>query len=397
VSEPVLVWDYGFIPEASPVAERHFIDDSDHFFMLEPQKRTTGEELVRVGWVSPDEIARDLSKWTTKEQRECGRQLLKIHAGDLPAHIDEVIAQSRVFMAEITRRLSAPQPHIGHGHLSAWFESAKERMRNPPQNPPSVPAATPEARPTIRSRVPARSRPKRLTAGVLGALRAVYRTSFGSPPDVGKFHPLWLDTHYVNQRLADWARQSARILWLTSRDSLFHSVLRNRVDTAALVLDEADHSLSAGAPYDACLCELTSDELATLNRFYGKIRSLMNDDGEVIFLVSGRRGRGFAADDLGLCQTAFPAIDISEIRFFGSAASGIFRRLYVRASNSFANRPLSRVLATAAVLIGLAPFVRLANALASRRDQAIFTPHWTSLVVRFTVRKRSQGSVVSDQ
>ncbi|MFL6975097.1 MAG: hypothetical protein ACJ8F2_24555, partial [Xanthobacteraceae bacterium] len=140
VTEPVLVWDYGFIPEASPTADRHFIDDSDDFFMLEPQKRTTGEELVRLGWVTPDEIARDLSKWTTKEQRECGGKLLKIHAGDLP-DLDEVVAESRRYLAEITTRLSPqPQPHIGHGHLSAWFEAAKERMKSPRPAPPSVAA-----------------------------------------------------------------------------------------------------------------------------------------------------------------------------------------------------------------------------------------------------------------
>ena len=104
VTEPVLVWDYGFIPEASPTAERHFIDDSDDFFMLEPQKRTTGEELVRVGWLSPDDIARDLAKWTTKEQRYCGERLLKIHSGDLPAQMEDIVAESQAFLADIVRR-----------------------------------------------------------------------------------------------------------------------------------------------------------------------------------------------------------------------------------------------------------------------------------------------------
>lgn len=74
VTEPVLVWDYGFIPEASPTAERHFIGDSDDFFMLEPQSRETGNHMIQPGWISFDDIAKNLSMWTTKEQRECGRQ-----------------------------------------------------------------------------------------------------------------------------------------------------------------------------------------------------------------------------------------------------------------------------------------------------------------------------------
>ena len=31
VTDPVLVWDYGFVPEAAPTADRHFIGNSDDF------------------------------------------------------------------------------------------------------------------------------------------------------------------------------------------------------------------------------------------------------------------------------------------------------------------------------------------------------------------------------
>ena len=130
VMEPVLVWDYGFIPEAAPTAPRHFIGDSDDFFMLEPQKRNTGENMVRLGWISTDDIARNLSKWTTREQRECGKQLLVFHAGPLPAGLDAVIDESREYMAQVYDRLDpTPKSHIGHGWLGAWFDGAKYRMR----------------------------------------------------------------------------------------------------------------------------------------------------------------------------------------------------------------------------------------------------------------------------
>src|SRR5262249_22320144 len=62
------------------------------------------------------------------------------------------------------------------------------------------------------------------------------------------------------------------------------------------------------------------------------------------------------------------------------------RRLYLRASNSFANRPLYRAVTTATVLIALAPLVRLANALAARRDSAIFSQAATSMMVRFAIK-----------
>jgi len=223
----------------------------------------------------------------------------------------------------------------------------------------------------------------------LGALRAAYSRSFGEPPEVGPFHPLWSDTNWVSRELADWKARNYKILWLTSRDSLFHRVLRDRLDTAALFLENAEASLFAG-PYHACLCELVGDELVDVDRLYAKIRPLMYDGGRVVFLVTSR-DRLIASSEVVVCQ-AMPDVDVSEIRFNGSAASERLRRLYLRVSTSIQNRPLLRALATATVLLALAPLVRAANALALRRDPKRFTPRWTSMVVTFVVRRGSAAA-----
>ena len=90
--------------------------------MLEPQSKLTGEELIRPGWITFDEIAKFLNDWTTKEQRECGEQLLILHSGDLPPDLDSVVEESRRYMGEIVRRLSPkPQSHLNHRMLGAWF------------------------------------------------------------------------------------------------------------------------------------------------------------------------------------------------------------------------------------------------------------------------------------
>jgi hypothetical protein len=95
VSEPRGFWDYSFLPEAAPAAEPYFISDSDDFFMVEPQSRATGREMVRIGWTSFDELARTESLRTTAAQRRSGAQLIKIHAADLPPGLDGAIEQSR--------------------------------------------------------------------------------------------------------------------------------------------------------------------------------------------------------------------------------------------------------------------------------------------------------------
>jgi hypothetical protein len=217
VSEPVLVWDYGFIPEASPTAQRYFIGDSDDFFMIEPQSRYTGRSMIRLGWISVDEIARNLSMWTTKEQRECGRELLKIHAADLPSNLDRVIEESRLYMAEIYRRLTPkPLPHRGHAYLGPWFEGAKERMRGRHERPPPQEAAKAQS---ASAATPAPlSGKRRLGAIALPLLQAIYRKTFGVPPLVGKFHPLWIDTSPIAEKVAAWRPAGAKIQLIVVND-----------------------------------------------------------------------------------------------------------------------------------------------------------------------------------
>src|SRR6516164_7741962 len=129
VMEPTLVWDFAYIPDAAPTLEKFFIKDSDDFFMIEPQSRVTGEELIRPGWITIDGIVKYLNNWTTKEQRHCGEQLLVFHADDFPAGIDEVIDESRLYMSEIAKRLSPEsQPHVNHRMLGPWFAAAVKRI-----------------------------------------------------------------------------------------------------------------------------------------------------------------------------------------------------------------------------------------------------------------------------
>ena len=130
VTEPTLMWDYAFVPDAAPTLPRYFISDSDEFFMLEPQKRSAGGEMIRLGWISPDEIAKDLSAWTTKEQRECGTHLHIFHSSDLPDGLDAVIAESRTYMADIVSRLSpVAQDHRNHTLFKSWFDTVQAQVR----------------------------------------------------------------------------------------------------------------------------------------------------------------------------------------------------------------------------------------------------------------------------
>jgi hypothetical protein len=348
--------------------------------MLEPQKRNTGEDMVRLGWISIADIARNLSKWTTREQRECGKQLLVIHAGPLPAGLDAVIEESQDYMAQVYDRLDpTPIPHIGHSWLGPWFAEAKQRMRGRPAEASGAGAPPrPAARPEPRQR-----KIRRLaTAG----LQEGYAVLFGRLPEVRRHHPLWIDTQAVTAKLEQWeASGKSRLLWLSSGDSLFHRKLEDRHDPLSLLMETAPPDTDR--QYDACLCELRPEDLPSLRRLYDRIRPLIREGGEIVVYVFNKSDTQLRADDLAFCDGALPDRDRSTICFFGSATTAALRRLFLRASTSMQGRPLTRGILTAGVLVTLAPLVRLANSVANRRDTSIFAGTWTSLMMVFTVER----------
>ncbi|MBS0534408.1 MAG: hypothetical protein JSR72_10160 [Proteobacteria bacterium] len=396
ILEPTLVWDYGFVPEAAPTLPKHFIDDSDNFFMLEPQKRATGEDLVRLGAISVNDIAKDLSKWTTKEHRDCGQQLLKIHSADLP-DISTFVAESKAYLSSIMNRLSPqPQPHINHGLLGEWFDGAKERMRanrDAAETPLADEIEVDDAAITIPHTTPVSRQRGGMVGFALSTMKLAYRYLFGHVPFVRRQHPLWADINVVADKIRGWREKDAKVLWIASHDSLFYRAVSDRVDPAALFFSSPTEALRTPEAYDACLCELSVDDFASYREYYERIRPLMKNGGEVVAFVIRRNERTISNKDLGLCESALPDVDISRIRFFGSLTTGLFRRLFLSAATSFPNRPMMRNLWSALVLVGLAPWVRLGNHVGSK-DDSIYHASWTSLALESkVVREQGQAPV----
>jgi hypothetical protein len=376
VTEPVLVWDFGYLPEAAPTLEPYVLTDSDDFFMIEPQKGVTGEELVRPGGISIDDIAKFLSDWTTHEQRRCGRELLTIHAGELPADLDGVIAESRRYMNEIARRLSPePQPHVAHPKLGSWFKETSRRLRERSAAGGNVPALT---APSIQN--------ERL--GLSQALRRIHTALFGPLPFVRSAHPLWLDTFDVAAQLTSWRRSGQRILWLCSRDSLFSSVLKDRRDPASLLLARPADEQTGGDLFDACLCELGPSELTRLPALHRRIRMLVRDGGKVLVHINNPYAIPVGMGQFAAYDAVFPDVDKSTIRFHGTWLTAQIRNLYLRAATWFPAGSPARSMFAGLALITLAPIAWLANKAAARRDASAFAPHWTSVVLELEVVRK---------
>lgn len=379
VTSPVLVWDFGFLPEAAPTAHRYFITDSDNFFMIEPQSRNTGREMIRIGWTSDEQVARDLSIWLTKEQRQSAKQLLTFHAADLPADLDEVIAQARAYMAEIDRRLSpTPPSHLDHPLLGRWFREAtarqSSRLLSGEQFQPAPAVA-------------AKSEPRGGTLGELAcAVRYFYHKIFGAFPEISPFHPLWADTVPISAALPARDRSGENnVLWISSNPTSFRVLGGDHVDLARVLSADVGEAVEQRAPYDACICELSPLELLQIDQLYANVRPLVKDEGKFLAYVA-KRGSLFETDELILQNVAFPSIDISQIRFWGNLGTGFLARFFLRLSRLFQTRPIAQFLTLGVTLLFLAPLVRLANARVAKYDSTIYRPTWTSLTVEFTVR-----------
>lgn len=381
VTEPTNFWDYGFLPEAAPSATPVYITDSDDFFMIEPQSRDTGSEMIRIGWFSLDEMAGKESLRATQQHRESGRQLLKIHASDLPCDLDRYVMESHAYMDELYRRLSPdPASYLSHSLLSHWFEQAKERRRGSQtgDEPPLQDAAEKQASAVTGLTEGA-------AKGTRGLLWTLYRKILGAPPEVGKFHPLWVDMEPISRKIAELRARGENLLWIASAESVLDPLLDDRVTPAAILADQPNAFLNK-RPFDGCICHLSIEEFLKLDSLYAKIRPLVKEGGRVVVYVF-KTANLFDSVDLLLARMNFPDVDVSNIQFFGTAATTFLRLLHMKASQSFPKDPVARSFMVSAALILMAPAVRLANARAGRRDTAIFTPVWTSLLSEFIVQR----------
>jgi len=378
VTQPRGFWDYSFLPEAAPTAEPHFIGDSDDFFMVEPQSRATGQEMIRIGWISFADLARGESLRTTAEHRRSGEQLIEIHAADLPSGVDGVIEQSRAFMAELYRCLSAVSAsHVHHPLLSRWFDEASQRRRGARDD------AAPEAPDhSLSPLVSGTSSGRGGLAFALKVLQQFYGWMFGAPPKVSKFHPLWADLSPVTGKLAAWQRAGQSNVLSMPAGSWRLLQSRQTSDDRAT---DAPNPLFKNAPYDVCVCELALKEMPELARIYAALRPLMKDGAHVLFSTA-KTGAAFDGAELFLSGCDFPDLDVSEINFHGSAILAALRALYIPAMRPVSTRPLARALIIC-TLIAVAPFVWLANAWAAWRDLSLFSSTWTSLTVEFLVKR----------
>ncbi len=121
LTEMPTFWDYGVISEYCPTVKPCVLGDSDDFLFGELRTDGTFRELLHLGWPSVDEIAKDLSSFTTHDQRVYGRFPLVLHSADLPANLEAEREKLKSFVDEVYRRLTPPVSYRNHVFWASAF------------------------------------------------------------------------------------------------------------------------------------------------------------------------------------------------------------------------------------------------------------------------------------
>ncbi|MEI6985427.1 MAG: hypothetical protein WCK65_04795 [Rhodospirillaceae bacterium] len=404
VERPALMFDYGFIPEICPTAEYYFIPDSDQGFMLEMQHRFAGEDMMRIGWISDEDMIKDLNMWTTREHRICGQEPHIFHARELPPSTGDVIKKSKAYMASLVARLAPPNPHQGHPLFKTWWSGVLSRMPDAPVTDIPVPAPVVIRQPTalevwksLGSQVCALMRKKlssvlRTLIGhaVFAAKRAlgpVYIQVFGKLPLVKPCHPYWLDTRSVID-IIQQVSPGANIMHVGDGESFFSTLLPKHIEVAAIKLDMLHHVMDNRLEtVDFCFCDMRIDQVEDFSATYAKLRPLVKEGGEIYLYVLRGERRLLSVQDIGFINNALPQLDISTAYFFGTAETRRLRSIITGRLGAMFRFPNLRILVYGVVMVVLTPFMWQANRRGIARDTTIFTPDWTSMLLKFEVRR----------
>ena len=355
--EPVAFWDYGVVSEICPNGPMCVLGDSDDFLMLELRGRETMREQFSLGWMNPAEIARDLSIWTTQDQRDCGEFTLVLHRSDLPADYQRGVQALETYYRDVMRQV-APVPRDYRNHYiwtgmlelhSNWLRSRRALSRPGVDDgkPAGASAQCPEIQSTsLPTLILGLGKGLMLAACGRGtssisrklfdSMREVYLRIFGRLPDVGPLHP-----HFVDVRPAlDWIKRFAagrklRALGVWAipgapiapfLDRWIEHVSSCRPND--ILTDEGWADLKGQGRFDLCFVELSRDELLDFSRMHARLRTLVQKGGYIVVLYRTRGVEQVLERDFRLIANGMPECDFSELEIRGTKYSVYAQKLW---------------------------------------------------------------------
>lgn len=331
---PVTFWDYGAISEFCPTTSPCVLGDSDDFLMLELRR---GEALcgeLRLGWMDEEVIARDLSLWTTKDQRACGEHTLVLHREDLPPDYEQGVEALGAYFRSVMRRVAPiPRDHKSHyiwtGVEALHDEWLHSQGRGIGQNVRTVrevalPCHSDSGAEPGWSGGLTRRALAHVRQGIFDALRKAYLALYGRPPDLGYLHPHYADVGPVVSALESIAGDRPKILGIASSSSAMIIPFLDQWGAARVISVEdiedkfAGHELDADGQFEFCLAELSSKELLRFGTMYNRLRPRMKVGAKVLAHCRLTEGEPISQRSFDLIANGLPNCDIGDLEWRGN-------------------------------------------------------------------------------
>src|SRR5579864_4759702 len=213
-------FDYSCIPEMCPSGRILTLVDSDEYFVVEMQKRDHEHDTLIPGPLVKEELAAQLSEWTTAQHRANAAHTVVFHAADEPPNLADTIAEADRYIAKVGELLSPqPQPHREHHYWIGSIAVNRARTRR---------ALSREDWQFLRE--------DSLPKGRLARLPLRLRLSiFGTLPKATRLHPRWPDYQLLHGVLEKAVAAGDRLLLVSEEPLVFsHWLIRTSVDAATV-------------------------------------------------------------------------------------------------------------------------------------------------------------------
>jgi hypothetical protein len=358
-------WDYGLVSEFCPTIKPCVLDDSDDFLMIEIRSENTYAEYLSLGWPSLDEIAADLSSFTTKDHRDYGRYTLILHSDDIPDSVYQAKASLRAFVDNVYSRMSSePCDHLKHPY---WMASHTDFHRAKAFYQASQSTDVPRPDPSQYLRKGGELPASLGSCGLLWRILAWTQAALiGHPSCIGKSHPYWDDLSHALQILEKaFQTEDRKVLFISPSEQgsfILPGVAKAantyaRVDEFYAVNDFLERVIGPESNFDTCVIEVNFDTLLYFPNLFRAIRPRLKKRGKVIALYLNTYDRPVYKKNLTMMKNYFTSTDGSRVYFSGTAMGVRAKRLF-NSSLVLRQRGNQRGLAAAIVLmllsIGLA-------------------------------------------
>ena len=341
--DPVTFWDYGVVSEICPTSPLCVLGDSDDFLMLEFRGKETMQGQLKLGWMNPKEIARDLSVWTTKDQRGCGEFDLVVHRTDLPNNIEEAKKNLDDYYRHVFQYVSpTPRSHLNHYIWSGveslhvqWLEN-QALLKSNPQLGEKAHAAEVAKTPfstlfisllVAMGQIPFKKHGTGTWQHLFDLMRDVYGKVFGRAPDLMPLHPRFSDSLAIkailDQMQKDKTNMRVLSVWTVVNTTFapflgqwFQSV--KNATPFEIMSEEGYLELKEGAPYDFCYMELSIKELTQFQSLHMRLRALMKQNGKFLVYCQLPVGEYLRERDFDLIANGMPSSDLAILEMHGS-------------------------------------------------------------------------------